>query len=148
MVLLSWLKNRFKIAQELSFGDWLIITEAWWGLLAYYFAVRTVSFERLNRSDLVAETQANEAIIKKALHIHRLVYLASRLHILSMTCLPRTLALRWVLRRRGMPAKVKIGVTKSQHGFQAHAWLELNGQQVGETEKVTERFRTFNFQGD
>lgn len=143
---MSWLKNRFKIAQELSIRDWIILAAAWWGLLFYYFAVRTVNFEKLNQPGPLAETAARAGDFEMALHYHRLVYVASRLHILSMTCLPRTFTLRWILRRNGMPAEMKIGVTKSQQGFQAHAWVELNGQQVGETENVTERFRTFNLQ--
>lgn len=44
------------------------------------------------------------------------------------TCLRQALAVWWLLRRRHLPAELKIGVMR-QTGipFQAHAWVELAG---------------------
>lgn len=140
------LKHKAQITRSLSIGDWLTLAEAWWGLLAFYVAIRSVSFDRLNRAAPVKPAERGRDIFETAQHLQRLVHLASRLHLLSMTCLPRTLTLRWMLQRRHIPAQAQIGVTKTAQGFQAHAWLEVNGQQVGEAEDVTERFQKFNFE--
>lgn len=145
--MLSWLKAKLQIARELSLIDWLRLGEAWFALLWFYIAIRATSFERLN---LPKKVKANLAItdgLAFARDLQRLVHLASRLHFLSMTCLPRTFSLRSMLNRRGVPAQVQIGVTKSLQGIQAHAWLEVDGQQVGEAEDITERFHKFNFTG-
>lgn len=42
------------------------------------------------------------------------------------TCLARSLALTRMLRTRGIPAEMKIGV-KTEDGFHAHAWVEVAG---------------------
>ena len=140
---MSRLKARFQIAQRLSPGDWVTLAEAWWGLLYYYVAVRSVSFERLNQPGMADGTPAKAGGIEKARHLHELVRLASRLHLLSMTCLPRTLTLRRMLLRRDIAAVVRIGVRKEEKRYQAHAWVEAGGAQVGEPEDVTERFQRF-----
>lgn len=43
------------------------------------------------------------------------------------TCLRQALALWCLLRRRGHPARLKIGVIRRIAPFQAHAWVELDG---------------------
>lgn len=49
----------------------------------------------------------------------------------SSPCLTQALALFVVYRRRGYPARLRIGVTKGEDGaFMAHAWLESRGKIV------------------
>jgi len=43
-----------------------------------------------------------------------------------------------LLRRRGFPAKVVIGVRKIP--FLAHAWVELEGQVVGDHDSIRSKF--------
>lgn len=128
----------------MSASDWLTLTEAWGTLLVFYFAIRLTSFERLNQSRRKKLISFIPNQLTYAQHAQRLIRLAARLHLLSMSCLPRALTLRWMLVRRGIPAQVQIGATKDSQGFHAHAWLEVNGQQVGEPEDVTERFQRFD----
>lgn len=52
---------------------------------------------------------------------------------LRLTCLPRSLALCSLLRERGYPAEVKIGVRREAGQLLAHAWVELDGEALGET---------------
>src|SRR5579859_3220825 len=52
-------------------------------------------------------------------------------------CLEQSLVLYYVLRRRGVPAELRLGVRPL--GFVAHAWVELDGRAVGESaEKLRE----------
>jgi Transglutaminase-like superfamily len=56
------------------------------------------------------------------------VRVASRF-VPAATCLTQSLALRTLLTRAGHPASVRIGVAKDAlEGFQAHAWVESQGQ--------------------
>ena len=57
-------------------------------------------------------------------------------------CLARSLALMRMLRAIGIPAEVKIGVARPNGGFEAHAWVELEGQVVNDAPDITSRFRT------
>jgi hypothetical protein len=45
---------------------------------------------------------------------------------LGATCLHRSLALLVLLRRYSVPARLTIGVNRD-HGFTAHAWVEVKG---------------------
>ena len=47
------------------------------------------------------------------------------------TCLSRSCALSTVLRRRGIQARLHIGVARPATGLHAHAWVVLNGQAIG-----------------
>jgi hypothetical protein len=46
------------------------------------------------------------------------------------TCLPRAAALTWLLRRNGYNAHLAVGYRPSP--FEAHAWVEVNGDVVGD----------------
>ncbi len=46
------------------------------------------------------------------------------------TCLPQSLALARMLRKKGVAANVRIGV-KAGSGFAAHAWIEIDGRPLG-----------------
>ena len=67
--------------------------------------------------------------------------IASRNHLVPMTCLRRALTLQWLLVRRGIQTELRIGVKKnSNQRIEAHAWLEYSGTPIGEPEVVTERY--------
>jgi transglutaminase-like putative cysteine protease len=45
------------------------------------------------------------------------------------TCLPKSMALAWILRGMGVDATVRIAV-RTDRGFEAHAWVECDGVAV------------------
>ncbi len=47
-----------------------------------------------------------------------------------LDCLPRSLAVYWVLRRRGLPSELVMGVKKDPFG--AHAWVEVDGDVISD----------------
>jgi hypothetical protein len=47
------------------------------------------------------------------------------------TCLAKSLALAWMLRRNGVAAMVRIGV-RTGGRFDAHAWVECEGTPIGD----------------
>jgi hypothetical protein len=58
------------------------------------------------------------------------VTVASR-YVPEATCLTQALAAQVLLARRGYPARLRIGVARSETGqFQAHAWVENGGRIV------------------
>jgi len=113
--------------------------EAWGLLLVFYLALRWMSFDSLKKKIPQISKKNNVSI--RAERLKRLVDMSARLHLLSMTCLPKSLTLRWMLIKRGAPAVLKIGVMKIPAGMQAHAWVELNNKPVGESEDIADRFK-------
>ena len=61
-----------------------------------------------------------------------------------MACLEKSLALHWMLRRRGINAQIKIGAHKVSEGIGAHAWVEANGQIVGESKGIIDNLNVFS----
>jgi hypothetical protein len=142
MVLLISLKHKTRIARQLTPSNWLSLAEAWWVLLAFYLALRWTSYERLSKNDILTHTEGSNPAsqLDVAQRLGRLVVLASRLHLLPMTCLVRALALRWMLARHGIPSQLRIGANKSLEGLHAHAWVEIQGQAISEAAGTAEKF--------
>jgi hypothetical protein len=68
----------------------------------------------------------------------RNILIATALYPGRSKCLEQTVALYILLRRRGAPVDIRLGV--QPYPFYAHAWLELNGAPLTETPEVIERF--------
>ncbi len=84
-----------------------------------------------------------EAVLAYALRLGRLARIAGRYVPANGSCLRQSLLVWWLLRRKGMPAVLRIGVQK-QDGFSAHAWVEVAGQPVNDAPHVAERFAPFD----
>jgi len=140
---LKSLKRRARIASQLYLLDWLALLEAWWLLLAFYLALRWMSYERVSR---IAHPTHSEIISASyqadmAQRLCRAVTLSSRLHFLPMTCLVKALTLHWILGRRGIQSCLCIGANKFGDGIHAHAWVEVQGQAIGESENMAGKFQ-------
>ena len=71
--------------------------------------------------------------------IARLVNAAAS--ILGAPCLPRSLVLWHLLRNRGIPTEIRLGVTKLADGsLSAHAWIELEGLPLNDGTDACERY--------
>jgi len=69
---------------------------------------------------------------------------AARYSFLQSTCLERSLALWWLLARRGIPAQLRIGARKSGEKLEAHAWVERDGAAIGEPEGTHLHYAAFD----
>ena len=59
------------------------------------------------------------------------------------TCLRKSLALWFLLRRQGIATELQIGTRFEKGEFQAHAWVEYQGYAVGEPSGVKQYFTSF-----
>lgn len=62
----------------------------------------------------------------------RLVAIAASRGAYRATCLRQSLALWWLLKRRGINTQLRIGVRKEGGALQAHAWVEHEGVPLGQ----------------
>ena len=58
-------------------------------------------------------------------------------------CLSRSLALLWLLRRRGLAAELQLGARLIDGQLEAHAWVERGGVALNESADVITRFAPF-----
>ena len=135
-------RHKLQTARTFSPGDWSGLMEAWWALLGFCLALRWIKIDRLEAFTRPAakNNAAPVDALAWAWRRQRIVSMAAGLHFFSMTCLPRALALRWMLSQRGIPAQLRIGINKSSKGVLAHAWVDIQGEMVGEPEDIAERF--------
>jgi hypothetical protein len=59
---------------------------------------------------------------------------------LAGTCLSRSLALEYLLSRRGIRSNLRIGARRSGGAVSGHAWVEVNGRPVNDTPDVHREF--------
>jgi hypothetical protein len=111
----------------------------WLGLHVFGYA----SFRaRLDRMPPLFRAQ-EEVKLDALFALGRLVNLASRHTPMPATCLSRSLVLCWLLRRRGIPCELRIGVQLVRGKLDAHAWVEHEGIPINDTQDVAQRYAAF-----
>jgi len=74
----------------------------------------------------------------------RMVNAAVRHAWRASTCLEKSLALFWLLRRQGIPSELRIGARKLDGKFEAHAWVEREGVALNEPQQQHRHYATFD----
>jgi len=83
-------------------------------------------------------------ILEKSRLVARMVRAAGVYGPFRATCLPESLVLWWMLKRRRVPVEVRIGVRKDDQRLEAHAWVELYGTVLNDSDDVHQRFTPFD----
>ena len=109
-----------------------VALEAATTLSVAWIAIRVAGFRICNAlRDRSVSTRNMEthsiATLESAQRIAHLTAVTARNLFVRTTCLEKSLALCWMLRRRGMNPELRIGARKEETLFEAHAWVELNG---------------------
>lgn len=74
--------------------------------------------------------QAPESHRAGAKRVARMVRLAARHGVVRGNCLSRSLLLRRMLERRGIPSEIRFGVRAGVAAVEAHAWVEHHGHSL------------------
>jgi len=108
--------------------DARLLTESWFELIRAMIAIRLhPSLVASDRHIPVGRRPlASPSVDEVCLWVAR----AAAHHIKRVTCLERAVAAQRMLRRRGFPADLHIGVRPVPPGFEAHAWLTLDGRSL------------------
>ena len=135
--------RKLRSASRLSPKDWLLFIQAWIWLLLFDLGLRTRPFPelqtfaaRLIPNPTLSPEQTENLLLTLRIAIDRAHYN----HLYPMTCLRRALTLQRLLAKRGISTELKIGARKDNGKLNAHAWIEYQGQTIGEPEEITERF--------
>lgn len=131
--------------RRVTWARWRLLLEALATLLCWRLALAVLPFrylvERLRLRPTEATGAESDACAESAVGVGWAVRaLACRAPWLA-TCLTQALAAMVMLRRRGIPATLHLGVSTSAGGLAAHAWL-CCGQLILTGEGGRDRFRT------
>jgi hypothetical protein len=75
--------------------------------------------------------------------IARMAAAASRYGLVRGNCLSQSLLLWYLLRQEGHNARMRLGGRREGKAFEAHAWVEIDGQAVNGRDDVRELFTPF-----
>lgn len=132
-----------------------IVLEAAATLATTWAGLRVVGFRRwntvleyltsVNTQDANADhtSQMNVSGDAMASSLALNVEVAARHLFFRTNCLERSLALWWLLRRRGIASDLRIGARKESELFEAHAWIELNGVVLNDSDGAHLHFAPF-----
>lgn len=82
-------------------------------------------------------------IPERVLRISRMVGAAQRHTPLKITCLEESLVLWYLLRGQGIRSRLRIGVRKIDARFEAHAWVEHEGQALNQPGQLHRHYAAF-----
>ena len=94
----------------------------------------------------VRSADSPETVVPSLDELTRLGYLVNSAahHVLPAgNCLTRSLYLQWLLRRRGVPTDLRIGVQLADGRLLAHAWVEYAGTPLNDAPDVALRYAPF-----
>jgi hypothetical protein len=121
-----------------------IILSAWGLLPVAEVAVRLLPFGRTDRlfQRLGRFSPVRWAVGRRATpeRLQQIVGMAARNHMTSMSCLRRSFVLRTLLQAGGHEATLRIGARRENGDLHAHAWVEYQGQPLGESPETIGRF--------
>lgn len=108
----------------------LMLSDAALRALGYARTMRVVRRVAGDRS-----TGAGREVIERTLHN---IVIATAFYPGRSKCLEQSVAGLVLLRRRGVPVEMRLGV--QPYPFSAHAWLELDGAPVTESPEVVANY--------
>jgi Transglutaminase-like superfamily len=99
--------------------------------------------KRLPRSLTAVSDQSSRTQAESTALSARMVRAAAHRTWGTPQCLEQSLALWWLLGRRGISTSVRIGTRKTGEKFEAHAWVECDGVALNEAEEPHEHYAAF-----
>ena len=101
------------------------------------------SLARLTRVASRPGAEAFGADEQRARAVARMVRAAAAHGPFRANCLQQSVALWWLLQRRGLGSEIRIGTRKEGGRFDAHAWVEFQGLTLNESRDVHARYTAF-----
>lgn len=89
-------------------------------LLPFRIVARTASWRGSEQSQSDEQAQAHQVVLALLRATRRLPF--------RLVCIQQSLAVQWMLRRRGVPSQLHYGVRSDGGDISAHVWVSLAGQ--------------------
>lgn len=104
-----------------------LLASAWLGLALAPVLLSLLPFRMLREWAERGTAPRASAVEPATLRATALVEAAARHHVVATSCLARALVLCRLLRHRGLPAKLVVGVARAGGRLEAHAWVQCDG---------------------
>ena len=132
---------------ELSISERLTFLQALFllplaGLVLRFGRYQSV-FSVLLKVTPLKERRSTADPLREARRTAELVNAAVRRGPYDATCLRRSLVLWWLLRRRGIDSRLRIGARTDGDNFSAHAWVEYQDDVLNDSPDVRTQYVNF-----
>ncbi len=130
--------------RRLSFPDRWVLVQSGLLITCIRVSLAVVSLRRLQAllralaPSVHAPAVSREEGVARMVDTARLVAMAARHTPVANSCLHRSLALWWILRRRGFDTAIQFGARKKDGVFEAHAWIEHDGVVISDDQGARE----------
>jgi Transglutaminase-like superfamily len=138
--------RKLRKLSEISLNEWLFLAQLVPFTLVARVAVKWVALPRL--VGFMAR-YAGDCRIRRfpvnhggyeVAHLARLADVAARITHGQGRCLGRSLLLFWLLKARGEPAELLIGISKEAAALHGHAWIQVRRKVIGDHPQIIRRF--------
>jgi hypothetical protein len=132
-----------RLSRALRRPDWPLLLQAYAALLGVELGVRFLGILPVWRviQAQYRRPRRRPLPLTEVRHLHQIVQRAARRHLYAMRCLPQSLALAWLLARRGISVELRLGVRQDNGTLLAHAWLEADGRPLDVGATTAQPFR-------
>lgn len=136
------LPRKLRTARRFRLRELALVSEAWLRLARVRIKLKLAPYvwsrSTLQRAALqTPQTPRRDPGLQE---VARMVQIAARNHLWSMSCLHRSLVLYDMLRYRGVSAQLRFGVRWQGGDLNAHAWVECGGAVVNDAPDVAASF--------
>lgn len=139
---------------KLSRAEWQLLLQALLLLPLTALVIKFFGFKSLYEAmarwsikynlQLMLPIKTTSVLMSKANITARMVSIASRYGFYRPNCLQRSLVLWWLLRTQGVEGDLRIGVRKQEGRFEAHAWVEYEGEILNDRKDIHQYFAAFS----
>jgi hypothetical protein len=119
-------------------------------LAATWVGLRLVGFRRwkgllvgFTPGAIDCSNATDSTLVDSARAVAHMEQAVARRLFFKTNCLEQSLALWWLLRRRGIAAEIRIGARKNEGRFEAHAWVDFGGLVLNGTAETHVPFLPF-----
>jgi len=122
----------------------VVLTLTWVGLRSLGFRRWQKLLNGLTPAASPISAGISEPLLDRCRAMARVEQAVARRLPFQFNCLDQSVALWWMLRRRGVAAEIQIGGRKDAADFKAHAWVEAGGNALPDGSEVHRHFAPFD----
>lgn len=138
------LLRKLSTACQLPLSDLVILTKGWFIMLYIRLRMDLTPFRSWKHWLINSHSINLKALDKReestVVSHRRMIILASRYHLINANCLPKSLALKWMLDKENIYCELKLGLNPEKNNFHGHAWLQRNEIILNDNQDVAIRY--------
>lgn len=137
-------RRKISTACQIPLSQWLILAKSWFILLYVRLRMDLTPFASWKHWLVNAPGNMykplNDDDRNRIIAHRRMINLASRYHIISANCLPKSITLKWLLGKHNINCEIVLGLKLDNRELHGHAWLQRNDVVLNDNDDVALRY--------